>query len=589
MKNDQRVLESKCVLSESRSSDQSLISTAERMLRPVGVLTALALSVLVGQAYAGAVTDTSWGRTPQTLSGNFVIPENMGKLAGQNLFHSFQSFNVNAGESATFTTNTNTIQNLISRVSGTEASTINGLLQLQAAAGSAPNFFFINPNGVTFGAGAQIDVPASFHVSTANNLRFADGTTFSAGIGPDSTFTVAAPEAFGFLGNAVPGKIALHNVQLGSAGGTSGFLGGGLDVLAGDIELTTANVVSGGPLASVQSAPVRFVAVGSVPKTVRLDHPPTEVDGQIAIAGSSIQTIAPIGSKGFPVDLYGGALSLADTVIQTTGSVGTSGDGGPISLTGLGNVTLIGTTLQPYSSAFPNRRSSGSINLNAGHLTLDGNTTVSAQCFNLSKCGDIAVRTNEFDLRGGARLITSASGSNTAGSITISATNYVNISGGSVESEGRLGEAQIVGVPVQSGHISVNADKVTVADGGKISIRQAAGVDQDFLSSLEPGTLSITARELLLNTNGQITAETGGNVPAGNIVLKSSTNGSPPGPLRIAGDGTGKITTSTDPIAAPGIGNFFDTEVSGVGDAGKILISAGRLDVSGVAVSVKPK
>ena len=54
-------------------------------------------------------------------------------------------------------------------MSGSSATQINGLLALNPAKGGAPSFFFINPAGVTFGAGAQVDVPAAFHVSTANN------------------------------------------------------------------------------------------------------------------------------------------------------------------------------------------------------------------------------------------------------------------------------------------------------------------------------------------------------------------------------------------------------------------------------------
>jgi filamentous hemagglutinin family protein len=166
-------------------------------------------------------TDASWGRTPSTLrpsaggttvTGNqgatynvpgnlYTITEAQGRVAGSNLFHSFESFSVGTGDAALFTTTTATLTNVISRISGNTPSTINGGLFLKAAEGSKPNFFFINPNGVTFGAGAQVDVPAAFHVSTADSLNFADGTIFKARNGSDSTLTIAPPAAFGFLGN----------------------------------------------------------------------------------------------------------------------------------------------------------------------------------------------------------------------------------------------------------------------------------------------------------------------------------------------------------------------------------------------------
>ena len=51
-----------------------------------------------------------------------------------------------------------------------------------------------------FGPNASLDLQGSFHVSTADELRFADGAGFSAADPTACSFTVAAPEAFGFLG-----------------------------------------------------------------------------------------------------------------------------------------------------------------------------------------------------------------------------------------------------------------------------------------------------------------------------------------------------------------------------------------------------
>ena len=175
-------------------------------MKTVAVAATLALMCLSwsGDVFAQSIkTDASWGRTAQTLSGpSYGITQAMGKLAGNNLFHSFDTFNIKTGESAVFSTTTATLQNVVSRVSGGSASSINGKLQLVPVAGSAPGFFFINPAGVTFGAGASVDVPGAFHVSTANNLKLSDGTLYRAGNGPDSSFSVAAPETFGFLSGA---------------------------------------------------------------------------------------------------------------------------------------------------------------------------------------------------------------------------------------------------------------------------------------------------------------------------------------------------------------------------------------------------
>jgi filamentous hemagglutinin family protein len=124
-----------------------------------------------------------------------TIPQNLGTTKGGNLFHSFQTFNVNNGESATFTGSDSDLKNVISRVTGGEISKINGLLKSEI-----PNaaFYFINPAGVTFGANASVDVPAAFHVSTADKLNFSDGKEFSA-VNPNaSSLSIAKPESFGF-------------------------------------------------------------------------------------------------------------------------------------------------------------------------------------------------------------------------------------------------------------------------------------------------------------------------------------------------------------------------------------------------------
>ncbi|MBF0233484.1 MAG: filamentous hemagglutinin N-terminal domain-containing protein, partial [Desulfamplus sp.] len=145
---------------------------------------------------ADIITDGSVGAS-QSLNGpDYAIPETLGTVKGNNLFHSFEKFSIKTEESATFT-GSNSIKNVISRVTGGEKSDIDGTLSSKV--GKA-DFYFVNPSGVVFGPNAKIDVPASFHVSTTDELKFADGSSFKASKPETSTLTQAAPEAFGFLG-----------------------------------------------------------------------------------------------------------------------------------------------------------------------------------------------------------------------------------------------------------------------------------------------------------------------------------------------------------------------------------------------------
>src|SRR2546428_23140 len=147
-------------------------------------------------------------RPPQTLTGPYYkIGADLGQIRGRNLFHSFGQFNIRTflddnrqvTETATFT-GPGSITNILSRVTGGSPSWIDGKLRSEIL---GANFFLLNPRGVMFGSNASLDVSGSFHVSTADFIRLADGGVFNASLSNQSVLTVAEPAAFGFL-NANP-------------------------------------------------------------------------------------------------------------------------------------------------------------------------------------------------------------------------------------------------------------------------------------------------------------------------------------------------------------------------------------------------
>jgi filamentous hemagglutinin family protein len=108
-------------------------------------------------------------------AGTVVLPGQPGQVliqggtqAGGNLFHQFQQFGLSADQRATFQANP-TVGNIFSRVTGGNASVINGLLQVT---GGNANLFLINPAGVIFGKNARLDLPGSFTATTATALEF---------------------------------------------------------------------------------------------------------------------------------------------------------------------------------------------------------------------------------------------------------------------------------------------------------------------------------------------------------------------------------------------------------------------------------
>jgi large exoprotein involved in heme utilization and adhesion len=98
------------------------------------LLTSLTLR---GFTFAEVVTDGSLGgpkgpvgsgTVPGAGTTTYHITDTIGKRAGQNLFHSFDKFNVLTNESATFT-GPGDIRNIVSRVTGGTSSWIDGTLR----------------------------------------------------------------------------------------------------------------------------------------------------------------------------------------------------------------------------------------------------------------------------------------------------------------------------------------------------------------------------------------------------------------------------------------------------------------------------
>jgi filamentous hemagglutinin family protein len=149
--------------------------------------------------YSEIIPDGTLGSGKSISGPNYKITSDLGKIAGNNLFHSFSEFNIYTNESATFSGPSN-ISNIISRVTGNQSSYIDGLLKSEI---QGADFYFINPNGVMFGKNASIDVSGSFYVSSADYIKLGDNGRFDAKSPAEINLSIANPEAFGFLGNNI--------------------------------------------------------------------------------------------------------------------------------------------------------------------------------------------------------------------------------------------------------------------------------------------------------------------------------------------------------------------------------------------------
>ncbi|MBD1898249.1 CHAT domain-containing protein [Coleofasciculus sp. FACHB-129] len=210
---------------------------------------ALLVLLLFGGS-VGATSTSAQSIIPAPNDTNTLVNQNGNQIDisggtlssnGSNLFHSFTQFGLNQNEIGNFLSNPS-IQNILGRVNGGNASVINGLIQVT---GGNSNLFLMNPAGIIFGAGASLNVPASFTATTANGIDFGSNW-FSATGANDYNALVGTPNGFAFA-MSQPGAIA-------NAGNLAVNPGQNLTLLGG-------TVVSTGQL----SAPGGNITVAAVP------------------------------------------------------------------------------------------------------------------------------------------------------------------------------------------------------------------------------------------------------------------------------------------------------------------------------------
>src|SRR4028118_1015608 len=176
-----------------------LVRRIHPLLAIVPLLGYLSVAPVLAQSITPANDGTGTLVIPQ--ANRFNITGGKTSSDGANLFQSFSQFGLNSGQIADFKSNP-AIQNILGRVVGGDASNINGLIQVS---GSNANLYLMNPAGIVFGAGARLNVPASFFATTATGIGFGNNWFNATGSNNYAALN-GTPSTFAFT-TSQPGSI----------------------------------------------------------------------------------------------------------------------------------------------------------------------------------------------------------------------------------------------------------------------------------------------------------------------------------------------------------------------------------------------
>ncbi|KAA3596897.1 MAG: filamentous hemagglutinin N-terminal domain-containing protein [Candidatus Scalindua sp. AMX11] len=492
-----------------------------------------------------------------------------GTPMGGNLFHSFSKFNVPENESARFVPDRK-FDNIISRVTGADISKIDGTIK------SPATLYFLNPNGVIFGSSASLDVNGSFHVSTADYIRFNDNETFHADLSKNSTLTIASPVAFGFL-NGNPsnrGSIEVRGSTLNS------FNDSAISLVGGDIEINNGILNSPGGQINIASA----ASDGEVVFTENgIEMRNFQEQGTIEVRQQSQINVTPTVGEGENSSVYirGGKFLINDSKIfaNKTNTNNLNDVSKSIDIKLIDDFVSSNNTIRsrPLGSA-----NGGGIKIEAENIRLSNGTEITAQSFadsdtvDLGDSGDITLITRgEISLSGSSRIDTS-----TQGDVNTGDAGTISIEAGSLVVEDLSSISSKTTSKGKGGLVTVNANNSVLIDGANAKISaetSGAGVG---------GNVELNVRDVTLTNSGTISTSAleGSSGKAGSItILKSDTvtvaNGLLLSQTLSSGD-AGRITVNTKQLNVKDGGKVSSSSTAG-GKGGQVSIDANSVFING--------
>ena len=347
-------------------------------------------------------------------NGNSFVIEG-GTTAGANLFHSFSEFSLPTGSEALFNNVVN-IENIISRVTGGSISNIDGLIRANGGA----NLFLINPSGIVFGPNASLDIGGSFLGSSADGLRFEDGSLFSAAepnAPPLLTVNVPVGLQFGSNPNAIQVNSSGHNLSIEEVPFDEQFRtfaplvvpdrsnrtvglqvsdGNTLALVGGDITLNGGNLTAfAGRVELGSVSEPGLVSLTPASNGFTFDYSSMNAFGDINLSQAASIDISGAGSG--DLQIQGKTITLTDSSTILSQTLGAE-NGGNSLLNASESVLFQGTVTADVPTAWFNRveagatGNGGTLAIETGDLLFDTNAFISSSTLGSGDGGDISVR-----------------------------------------------------------------------------------------------------------------------------------------------------------------------------------------------------